>query len=360
MSKTAEHQQGGGARAAAIRTEIRQQLLHRALPLAVAGVSLYFLLPTLLRVFGAWRSLSHLAWPFAVLALVSECASYVCLWELDRIALRTRAWFPVVTAQLSANAVGRILPGGGATFTAFATSMLKRAGFEPGQTAVALGVSTSLQLATTFSLPVLALPAILGGAPINHSLATAAYLGVVVFLLLLAGGAAAFASDTPLELAGRGIQWLVNATARRHRPITGLPEKLLAQRDTIRAALGTRRKAAVLAAAGNTGFDYLALLCALHAVGANPRPSLVLLAYVGAELAALIPFTPAGLGFVEAGLVGTLALAGVSGQEALRATLLYRLVFFWLPLPAGGIAYILFQRRYARDRRPAVRDATGT
>ncbi len=54
------------------------------------------------------------------------------------------------------------------------------------------------------------------------------------------------------------------------------------------------------------------------------------------------------MGFVEAGLVGTLTLAGVSGTDALAATLLYRLVAYWLPLPTGGLAYILFRRRYAR------------
>jgi uncharacterized membrane protein YbhN (UPF0104 family) len=50
-------------------------------------------------------------------------------------------------------------------------------------------------------------------------------------------------------------------------------------------------------------------------------PSLVLLAYAGAGLLALFPLTPGGLGFVEAGLVGTLTLAGVSGPDALFATL---------------------------------------
>ncbi|MDP9262258.1 MAG: flippase-like domain-containing protein, partial [Actinomycetota bacterium] len=60
----------------------------------------------------------------------------------------------------------------------------------------------------------------------------------------------------------------------------------------------------------------------------------------------LIPFTPGGLGFVEAGLVGGLTLAGVSPQDAVVATLVYRLVSFWLPIPAGAGAYVLFRRRY--------------
>jgi hypothetical protein len=50
--------------------------------------------------------------------------------------------------------------------------------------------------------------------------------------------------------------------------------------------------------------------------------------------------------FAEAGLVGTLTLAGVPGPQALTATLLYRLAAYWLPIPAGGVAYLLFRRRY--------------
>jgi len=36
----------------------------------------------------------------------------------------------------------------------------------------------------------------------------------------------------------------------------------------------------------------------------------------------------------------------VSAAHALVATLLYRLVAFWLPIPVGGIAYVAFRRRY--------------
>ena len=41
-----------------------------------------------------------------------------------------------------------------------------------------------------------------------------------------------------------------------------------------------------------------------------------------------------------------LTLAGVAPQDALVATLAYRLVSFWLPIPAGGVAYAAFRRRY--------------
>jgi hypothetical protein len=53
----------------------------------------------------------------------------------------------------------------------------------------------------------------------------------------------------------------------------------------------------------------------------------------------MIPITPGGLGFVEAGLTTLLVLAGVSADQAVVGTLLYRLVSFWLPIPAGVLAW---------------------
>ena len=78
--------------------------------------------------------------------------------------------------------------------------------------------------------------------------------------------------------------------------------------------------------------------------------SLVLLAYVGAAVLGMIPLTPGGLGFVEAGLTALLALAGVPGPEAVLATLAYRLVAYWLPLLVGPIAYVFYRRRYMPRR----------
>jgi uncharacterized protein (TIRG00374 family) len=323
-----------------------RQYIRPGVFLVVGGISLYLLLPGLLAVFGSWRSLSNLNWYFAALALAAQLASTACVWELDRIALRTKSWFAVACAQLAGNAVGRIVPGGGATATAFSSSMLRRAGVDTGEAAAGFTASSLLQLGTTLALPLLALPALVGGAPINHSLETDAYVGIGVLVLLIVIVAAALATDAPLELAGRFTQWLLNATVRRRRPVAGLPQELLADRDFTVAALGKQWKGAVVAASANTGFDYLSLLAALWAVGAHPRPSLVLLAFTAASLLSLIPFTPGGFGFVEVGLVGTLTLAGVSGDDALVATLLYRLIGFWLPIPEGGVAYVLFRQRY--------------
>ncbi len=77
----------------------------------------------------------------------------------------------------------------------------------------------------------------------------------------------------------------------------------------------------------------------------------MLLSFTTAELLGLLPFTPGGLGFVEAGLTGTLALAGVSAGDAVLATLVFRLVSFWLPLPVGLAATFVYRRRHPHPRR---------
>jgi uncharacterized protein (TIRG00374 family) len=326
----------------------------RAALLLVTGVSLYILFPSLVSVFSSWRTLSQLDWFWVQLVAIAEGLSFVAGWRLQRIALQRRGWFAVGASQLASNAFGRIVPGGGATAGAFQIGMLRRAGLDAGRTGAALAAASALQFTALLSLPILAVPAIVAGAPVDHGLVVAAYLGVAALILLVSAGAIAFATNRPLARVGSAIQWLLNRTVRRKHPVQNLPAKLLVERAFLRATLGARWGAAVVTAVAAPAFDYLALLCALRAVGAQARPSLVLLAYVAAALLGMIPLTPGGLGFVEAGLVGLLTLAGVDAGAAVTATLTYRLVAFWLPIPIGGGAYLLFRRRYGATAAPTI------
>jgi uncharacterized protein (TIRG00374 family) len=325
---------------------MRRRIILRCLLLVVTLVSLYLLLPSLLEVFTSWRELLDLRPEWVVAAVALEAASFVAIWQLLRIALHVDSWFVVSTSQLAGNALGRIVPGGMATAGALQYRMLTHVGVAGGSVASGITASSALSFATLLTLPLLALPAVLAGAPVDHGLLQSLWLGVVAFMLLVAVGVAGLAFDRPLREAGKAIEWVLNRTVRRRDHLRGLAGRLLAERDAVRRILGARWRAAILAASGRWLFDYLALIAALWAVGAAPRPSLVLLAYVAASLLGMVPLTPGGLGFVEAGLTGTLALAGVDTGAAVLATLTYRLVSFWLPIPIGGACYWLFYRRY--------------
>jgi hypothetical protein len=303
-------------------------------------------MPSLLEVFTSWRSLFDLAPEWVAVALGAQLLSWLSVWEVQRVALQIRGWFLVATSQLAGTALGRVIPGGAAAAGALQYRMLTRSGLPGGRIASALTASSILLAGFMLALPVLSLPAVLAGRPVADGLARAAVLGAGLFVVMVVAGVTAFVWERPLMLAARVAQAAVNATVRRRHHVEGLPELLIRERDTVLRAFGSRWKAALLAAGGKWIFDYLALLACLRAVGAEPRPSLVLLAFVAASFLAMIPLTPGGLGFVEAGLTGMLALADVAASAAVVATLAYRLVSFWLPIPAGALAYGLFRRRY--------------
>ena len=115
--------------------------------------------------------------------------------------------------------------------------------------------------------------------------------------------------------------------------------------------LGSRWPKAVAAAAGNWAFDYLALIAALYAVGAEPRLSLVLLAFAAASVLAMVPFTPGGVGFVEVGLYSTLIVTGIGARDAGLATIAYRMVSLWLPVLLGPVAWFVFRARFPAINR---------
>jgi uncharacterized protein (TIRG00374 family) len=316
----------------------------RALLLLASGVSLYLLWPSLIALFSSWPQLRELRPGWLAAALGFEVLSYVALWEVQRIALRTPSWFAVGTSQLAGAAMGSLVPGGGATSGAFQYRLLVRAGVAGGRVAAALTGSMLATTAAMLALPVFALPAILGGVAAPRGLVQTAEVGAGGFVVIAGLAAAALVWDAPLRLAGRAIRWAVGKV-RRGR-VGDVSASLLERRDEIKLAFGARWHVALVAAVGKWGFDYLALVCCLAAVGARPQPALVLLAYAAGAALTLVPFTPGGLGFVETGLTGMLALAGVGVQAATVSTLAYRLIGFWLPLPAGGIAVLLHRRRY--------------
>ena len=322
-------------------------LVKRALVIAVAGVTIYILLPEIIAVFGSWPRLSTLNPAWFTVALGCEVASFVCNFALQRLALRTRAWFPVVTAGLAGNAVTDSLPGGDAAGAAVQFSMLATAGFDTDDAIGGLTAFSLIGIGGLLALPIFALPTIVAGAPVSPGLVHTALLGIAAFAVFAAFGAIILRADWPLGFAGRtaqrGWNWI---TRGRRPPVTGLDQRLLSERDTIRAVLGRKWWQAVLLTAGRLGLDYGCLLAALRATGANPRPSLVLLAYSAAGILALLPLTPGGLGIVEASLSGLLVLAGVRASYALLATLAYRVISYWLALLAGPPAYLLFRHRY--------------
>jgi uncharacterized membrane protein YbhN (UPF0104 family) len=123
--------------------------------------------------------------------------------------------------------------------------------------------------------------------------------------------------------------------ASRKAVITGTAEALQILRT------GNRR---VLA--GSVGywiFDNAVLWATFHAFGLSPPLTVLLMGYLIGQLGGLLPI-PGGIGGIDGGLIGTLIVYGTPAAGTAAAVLAYRLILFWLPLIAGGIAFAALRR----------------
>ncbi|MDH4171582.1 MAG: YbhN family protein [Acidimicrobiia bacterium] len=315
----------------------RARVLPRVLGLLLTAITLYLVFPSVVEVLSSWDEVLRLQPLWLVVVFGCQVASFACLWALQRMVLRTTAWVPIITTQLAGNAASRVIPGGAAAGTTVQYRMLRTAGIGTANAASGLAAAGLLQIGIICALPLVALPAVLLGAPAPQALLNATWLGAGLFVLVALLVVWMVRHERPLRMLGVTIDRIRSRFGRRVNQ-EDLADRLLIERDLIRRELGSQWGKTLALAIGRAMFDYLTLLTALAAFHVDARASLVLLVYASAALLAMVPLTPGGLGFVEAGLTGTLALAGASPAESVSVALLYRLASFWLPIPAGMVA----------------------
>jgi uncharacterized protein (TIRG00374 family) len=243
--------------------------------------------------------------------------------------------------------MAKVVPGGAVAAGATYFQMLSVSGVSAARAAAALASVSFISNLVLFSLPAIALLLAALSAPIPSGLLPVGIIGTVLFVLMFSAVFVLVRFDKPLLFIGgiveRVVCWLADKLHKDWHPTA---QHFLDQRNEVVEALGPRWWRALLASVANWTLDYMVLLVALIAVGSEPRASLVLVAFAGSAVLGMIPLTPGGLGFVEVGLTAMLVAAGIPGPDATLATLAYRLFQFWLPIPAGAIAYIVFRREF--------------
>jgi hypothetical protein len=239
--------------------------------------------------------------------------------------------------DLATTAVSHVIPGGTAGSAGLGYRLLTERGVQGRDTAFAmatqgLGSAVILNVLLWISL-VISIP--LAGA---H----AVYLAVALIgmLAMLAVGALVYGLTRGEESAARFVRWLgkrlprVNAT-RLEGSVRHMGVRL---RDLWRN--GSALREAIGWAAANWLLDAACLWCFLAALGRFVDPVLLFAAYGVANVVAVIPVTPGGLGVVETTAIFLLSASGVPPSIATLAVIGWRLINFWLPIPIGAACYI--------------------
>src|SRR4051794_35763614 len=82
--------------------------------LAITGISLYLVAPSVLDTLASWRDIKRFAPQWLLVMLLAQTAAMASLWALQHIAISVARWPAVITSQLGGNAMAKVAPGGGA------------------------------------------------------------------------------------------------------------------------------------------------------------------------------------------------------------------------------------------------------
>src|SRR5260221_235378 len=121
--------------AAEARTRPPRKLYRTIFWVAITGVSLYLVAPSVLDTLASWRDIKRFAPEWLVAMLVAQSAAIASLWALQHIAIAVGSWPAVISSQLAGNALAKVAPGGGALGSALQYRMLVSARV-PSQPAV--------------------------------------------------------------------------------------------------------------------------------------------------------------------------------------------------------------------------------
>ena len=315
--------------------------LRRVLVLLILALIVeYLVIPELV---GASKNLDLLArvkigWMIAGLAL--EAVALFCYALLSWVLLRPQvrpSLSRLFWIDLAAAAVAHVIPAGtvgsaGIGFRLFTTEGVPGTDAAVMMATKGMGSTVVLNVLLWLSL-VISIP-LAGFHPIYVSVAVVGAVALAVVAALAFG---------LTRGEGRATR-IVHAVGDR---IPGLGgdrlEALFLGISTSLRELAKDRKIMIWSlvwASLNWLLDAASLWCFFAAFGSYVNPAELFAAYGIANVLGVLPVTPGGLGIIDSTAPLLLVSFGVTRSVATLGVLSWRLVNFWLPIPAGAAAYI--------------------
>ena len=282
---------------------------------------------------------SHINIAYVIAGLLLEAAALGAYAQLTYTVLSPGApkrW-RLLRIDLSSLALSHVVPGGTAPGVGLSYRLLSQSGVGTADAGFGLamqGVGSAVVLNVLFWLALIVSLFTNGFHPLYTYAAAAG-------TLLMGSFAAVIVALT--KGRRRSIE-VVRQWADRVPFLNGdrLAEGVQRVADRLRILAGQRDlvRQAVLWAAANWLLDASCLFVFIVALHGYVSPINLLVAYGLANILAVIPITPGGLGIIEGILIPALHGFGVPLDVAGPAVLGYRVVNFWLPIPAGGVSYM--------------------
>jgi putative heme transporter len=329
----------------------RRRIVQTALIVLVLLIGIYFLFPKLVGLGDALSKL-HEADPIWIGVAIGFCiasfGTYIALFKAvvggETLPLAWKETYEINMASLAAT---RLFSAGGAGGIALTYWALRKAGMvrrDVGRRMVAfLALQYAFYPIALILFGILLRTGVMNG---DHSVELTVIPAAVAGLLLVLGVLIAL---IPPDLEKR-IELFAEAHGgeRAGSIAAGIAKVPEIVGEGFRFALGlfahpSKGGLAVIGAAGYWATSIGVLWASFHAFGVHVPLAVVVQGFFLGMVANLFPLAPAGVGAVDAGMIGAFVLFGLPEDTVFPAILIYRLVAFWLPIPFGVVAF--FQLR---------------
>jgi uncharacterized protein (TIRG00374 family) len=315
--------------------------------------AIYFLFPKLVGLGDALSRLDEadplwigIAIGFNVLAYATYIALFKAVVGGDVLRLR---WIETYEINMAGVAATLLFSAGGAGGVALTYWALRKAGMVRREVARRMVAFVSLHY-VFYPIALIVFGVLLrtgvmnGKSSVELTIVPAAVAGLLLIVGVLITLIPTDAEDRLARFAHseRSRQWL--RTAGKVPATLG---------EGFRFALGlfahpSRGGLAVIGAAGFWAASIGVLWASFHAFGVHVPLAVVVQGYFLGMVANLFPLAPAGVGAVDAGMIGAFVLFGIPEETVFPAVLIFRLVSFWMPIPPGIFAF--FQLRHTVHR----------
>ena len=328
--------------------------------LLIVAVLYFLVIPLIPDLREALTDLNQVQPGFLVVGLGLQFAAWFCYAQLTRSALgelgdqisATRMF----RIQMSTKALGNIVPGGSAAGSALGYRLMTLSGISGPDAGFALataGLGSAVVLNLIFWVSLLVSIPLRGVNPLYVTAALAG-LGIMVVVALLVVGLqhGQGHAETFIRWLARKFHFDGDTAAHALRQIGVRLSDLVADRKLLKRVL--------LWATLNWLLDAASLWVFLRAFGGSLDIDALLVAFGLANVMAVIPITPGGLGIVEGIYIPTLVGFGLTRQTATLGVAAYRLAQFWFPILFGGLIYATLRvgpwSIERRDRLDRLRD----
>ena len=356
-----EEENGGGIAELPVFTTKR--MLQTGAVVLILLVGIYFLFPKLVGLGDAVGKLDDAdpVWiGIAILFSVASYATYIALFKAvvggDTLRL---TWGETYQINMAGVAATLLFSAGGAGGVALTYWALRKAGMRRREVARRMIAFVTLHYAF-YPLALIVFGLLLRTGVLNgeNSVELTIIPAAIAGIMLVVG---VLITLIPADVEGKLMPHAHGAHTRSFVEwASRVPETL---GDGFRFALSLfthprQGGLAVLGAAGFWAFNIGVLWASFHSLGIHVPLAVVVQGFFLGMVANLFPLAPAGVGAVDAGMIGAFVLFGLPEETVFPAILIFRLVSFWMPIPPGVVAFFQLRNtvhRWDSEGRPIDR-----